>query len=689
MEGERTYAKTMRIDLLGNSRSADAKVSEETELIRSISAGDHAGDFEVLLHSLYDAAILTGFTGPVITANSRALRFFGHDLDSIRACIVSDLISGVDADVLDTVIENVQADRFTLLQAYCTRVDGTVFPAEISVTQLELAACSCLCFFIRDITVRRQVEESLRIEGEAIRNAGNGIAITDPEGTISYTNPAMAALWRCDAPERLAETRLQALFTDPGSITNAIDTALHSGTWHGELEACGLNGKPMFVQIAITSCIDDEDCITNLVFSFTDITKRRRDEQSLMRYQDHLEELISERTAELKSINTALTTEVAERKRVEEELRQAIRKLHEHDEAKNLFVSNVSHELRTPLTSLIHAIENLMRGVSGPLSDDVYSYLTMMLEDCWRLDRTVHDILDLSRLETGRLVLSPREVPFVRMVERTAAAMRMIAETIPLTFAMDPDPAFGFVECDAAKIERVLLNVISNAIKFTPPGGRIAIQVMREARHGREGICCCIRDTGIGIPRQFLTRVTERFFRIGEQVEGTGLGLAISREIIERHEGAIELLSPAGGQENGTEVRLWLPVVAPHRIVVATGDPDLCQALCPALARRGYETECAGSGSAVVQMLRDGNHRIAIIHAGLSDMDGVEAIMHIKADAGLRHIRVFYLADAAPAEVKAAILEGFTIPVFLRAPDCGPFITAIEDAFLPNRIAHR
>jgi len=684
MDGERPYAKTMRIDLLLNASTAGTPIPSDTDSIKPLNTTEISGDFEILLHSLYDAALLTTFDGVVITANARALRFFGYDVDGIRSQCVGDLIAGADASVLETVIENVQSDRFTLLQAYAVRSDGTVFPAEISVTQLTLASCICLCFFVRDISTRRTVEDQLRIEGEAIRNAGNGIAITDPDGFIDFANPALNTLWGYDSPDALTDTPVQALFPDADRIGEAIGKTIRTGTWSGELEARARNGRSIFVQVAITSCVDADDCLTNLVFSFADITKRRHDEQELIRYQDHLEEMISERTADLRHANAELSKEIAERKRVEGELRAAMRKLREHDEAKSEFVSNVSHELRTPLTSLIHAVENLMRGTGGSVSDPVYSYLTMMLEDCWRLDRTINDILDLSRIETGKFALSTRQIPFVRMIERTAEAIRLVAEGIPLRFTVEHGSAFGFVECDAAKMERVLTNVISNAIKFTPADGSITIRTEHCRLNDHDGICCAITDNGVGIPAEFVARVTERFFRVGEQVGGTGLGLAIAREIVERHHGRIEIFSPPPGRERGTEVRLSLPLVPPHRILVATGDASVCRALCPLLRERGYETECVEAGRRAVQLLRDGKHRIAIINATLTDIEGIEAVMHIKADATLRHILTFFIADTPPDAVKQRILDGFNVPVLHRQADAHPLVTAIEDTFLPS-----
>jgi PAS domain S-box-containing protein len=689
MSADNNYASTIRIDLLLNNReNADSNTHAPLDTHRMETLVQHAptSDFEILLQSVYDAALLTDFDGRVTNANERALRFFGYTADTITNCDISELIAGADTSILETVIRNVHSERFTLLQAHCMRRDDSLFPAEIAVTCLKLATETSLCFFIRDIHIRREMEKQLNIEHNAVQNAGSGIAITNLDGIISYANPAMCNLWKHKAAHAFPETPIQELFCQSADLDTAIAQAAAARTWNGELKACRQDGTPFFLLTSVTSCTDEDNNLTHFVFSFVDTTQRRLDEEALRLYQDHLEDLIRERTSELQAINNNLKREIDERQQVEKDLREAIKKLREHDQAKNMFVSNVSHELRTPLTALIHALESLMRGVIGPVSDAVLSYLTMMLEDCWRLDRTVCDILDLSRIEAGRLALRTANVPFRHMVERAAESLRMEAEEIPLHLDIKGDGNNGFVDCDSAKMERVIINIINNAIKFTPAGGNIQVQIDTHSQDGISGICCRITDNGVGIAAAYIDRVTERFFRVGEQVGGTGLGLAIAKEIIERHKGTLEITSPPPGKKQGTEVSFWLPVTVPQHVMIVSSNQPTIRKLTALLASCGYAITSEPNAQNALQVLRDGQHHLVIVDAEIPDMDGSEIVMHMKADTMLRQLPVFLLTEKHPEPARSSILASFNIPILIKSDTMQDVIATVQNAFLSKRV---
>ncbi len=646
-------------------------------------------EFDQLLDTLYDATILADFAGNIITANTRAHDFFQLEAAAFPQCHIAQLIEGANQDILEMIIQNITDRRFTLMQAYCIRADESTFPAEISVTAVMRNSQHCLCFSIRDITVRREVEEQLRIEGEAIRNSGDGIVITDTNNMITYSNPAVGRLWNRSPEEDLLGQEITTLFSASQGIEEALQTVANEGSWNGELEGLRLDQQPLYLQTGITVSSDENDCVTHLIYSFTDITRRRQGEMALVEYQNHLEELIRERTTDLESTNREMMREIKERREVEEQLRDAIRQLREHDKAKNLFVSNVSHELRTPLTSLISSLENLMRGIVGEVPPSVASYFNMMLEDCWRLERTINDILDLTRLEKGTFKLERRLVPFSRLMYRASESIRMSADAIPLEFHINHINCPGYFDGDAAKIERVLINILSNALKFTPPPGSCTVHLHQLTLAGKTVLACDVTDSGIGIPPEFLPRVTERFFRIGEQVEGTGLGLAIARETIEKHGGGIDIASPPPDMPRGTRVRIWIPKHTPPTILLtAPPEQDQYQKLSEALRVREYTTHTTSRGAEAIQYLRDNQMNAALIGPNLDDMSGTELIMHIMADPALRTMKLFFLAEQRLDQAKIGLLQGFDIPHLLLQRDVNKLIDSMEDSFLPDSRPH-
>ena len=645
-------------------------------------------EFDQLLDTLYDATILTDFDGNIAAVNRRAYDFFLLDAHTFRQSHLGQLIDGANRDILEMVIQNIADSRFTLIQAFCIRADQSSFPAEISVTSVVRNTQQCLCFSIRDITVRREVEERLRIEGEAIRNAGDGIVITDTDCMITYTNPAVGRLWNRPSEEDLLGQSIQSLFPASQGIQDAVQCAFQEGTWNGELEGTKSDQQPIYLQTDITVSRDDNEQITHLVFSFADITRRRQGEIALLEYQDHLEELIRERTTDLESTNRELMREIDERRVVEEQLRDAIEQLRQHDKAKSIFVSNVSHELRTPLTSLINSLENLMRGVVGDVPHSVASYFNMMLEDCWRLDRTISDILDLSRMEKGTFKLERRKIPFARLMTRTAESMRMSAKVIPIQYKIHDEHCAGYVDCDGAKMERVLINILSNALKFTPPNGTCEVSFHQITQNDKPALACDVTDSGIGIPPEFIPRVTERFFRIGEQVEGTGLGLAIARETLEKHGGGIDIQSPSPNTPRGTRVRMWLPKLPPPRILIVLPEGPVSHLLREALTQRDYTTRCTARGSEAAQCLRDDHIGIALIGSQLDDISGTETIMHIMADASLRNVKLFYLTQSPLDPSKAGLLQRLEVPHLLLHEKINRTLNEMEMSFLPISRVH-
>ncbi|RPJ51894.1 MAG: sensor histidine kinase, partial [Chloroflexi bacterium] len=218
------------------------------------------------------------------------------------------------------------------------------------------------------------------------------------------------------------------------------------------------------------------------------------------------------------------------------------------------FVSNVSHELRTPLASLKALVETLEEGA---LEDPPAArrFLQKMNTEIDNLTQMVHELLELSRIESNRVPLERIAIPPCELAGPAVERMQLQAERAGLTLSMDCPGDLPTVRADPARIQQVLVNMIHNAIKFTPPGGEIFISATAE----QQNVVFSIQDSGAGIPDEMIPRIFERFFKADRARSGggTGLGLSIARHIVQAHGGKIWVESKPG---QGSTFYFTLPV---------------------------------------------------------------------------------------------------------------------------------
>lgn len=252
-----------------------------------------------------------------------------------------------------------------------------------------------------------------------------------------------------------------------------------------------------------------------------------------------------------KNIYAAVLRDVSARYRAEEALHQAIR-------ARDDMMGIVSHDLRNP-ASAVKMLAGSILAESRERDDippDVAERVEIMQQAAAQIDALIQDLLDVTRLEAGRLTVSPRDVPPAPLVEAALYAMRTLAESSGVTLEASYDGELPLVHADPERVTQLLSNVVGNALKFTPAGGRVEVRVQPYA----EGVVVSVTDTGEGIPAEQLPHVFDRFFQVNSGKRGArhgaGLGLPIARGIVEAHGGTIWIESAPG---RGTTVRFTLP----------------------------------------------------------------------------------------------------------------------------------
>jgi PAS domain S-box-containing protein len=246
--------------------------------------------------------------------------------------------------------------------------------------------------------------------------------------------------------------------------------------------------------------------------------------------------------------------DISEKKRFE-------RRLKELDQMKSDFVSNVSHELRTPLTAIKGSVDNMMDGITGPLTEKQARYLARIKSNADRLGRLISDLLDLSKIEAGKIDLRPAHLPVEALVKEVAEVLRAVAaEKLISLEVVSSDGPVG-VWADRDKVVQIFMNLIGNALKFTPLNGRVTIAVEKT---DPEWVKCSVTDTGPGIPGPEAVRIFDKFYQIEQsnkqKTKGTGLGLTIARALVEMHGGRIWIESEIG---KGSVFLFTLPAKPP------------------------------------------------------------------------------------------------------------------------------
>ncbi len=275
-------------------------------------------------------------------------------------------------------------------------------------------------------------------------------------------------------------------------------------------------------------------------------------EDDLRQHQNALEAAVQARTAELENTNAQLQAEVKERKRAEE--------------LKDEFVSTVSHELRTPLAITKEGIALLLDGIPGEVNDKQRKVLASARGNIDRLARIINDLLDISKIEAGKMQMAKDCVDFVALTEGVMRNFEGIARQKGLLLESSLDLPLRQVLADQDRIIQVMTNLLSNALKFTTEGGVRVTACVRE-----EAVECTVADTGVGLAPEEAARVFEKFTQFGRThgagEKGTGLGLAIAKQIVELHRGRIRVESAVG---RGSRFIFTLPLFSDDELVRET-----------------------------------------------------------------------------------------------------------------------
>jgi signal transduction histidine kinase/GGDEF domain-containing protein len=231
------------------------------------------------------------------------------------------------------------------------------------------------------------------------------------------------------------------------------------------------------------------------------------------------------------------------------QLEKANQELKQVDEMKSEFVSVASHELRTPLATVKNVVQLVLKGKAGEVNETQANFLTMAEKNINRLTNILTNLLDLSRIESGKIGIKPEELDLKLPIDFVLSSLKPHADGKSIHLQREVESDLPFVYGDREKVEQILTNLVGNAIKFTPEGGKIVVSAKLLDRT-KNGVGISVKDTGIGIPEDQLEKVFEKFHQVESPLHhsagGTGLGLAITKGLVDAHQGQIWVESEVG-----------------------------------------------------------------------------------------------------------------------------------------------
>ena len=557
-------------------------------------------------------------------------------------------------------------------EGWRVRKDGSSFWANVIITALRDEHGKLIGFgkVTRDLTQRRRHEEDLRQSEERFRLLVEGVPdyaifMLDVNGHIATWNVGAQRIKGYRAEEILGQHF--SVFYPPDAVQSGwpeheLQGAAQSGSFSDEGWRLRKDGSRFWAAVTITALRDSQQRLVGFAKLTRDLTERKRAEAMELRNREREEILDAERSARM-------------------EAQRATR-------IKDEFLATLSHELRTPISAILGWTQVLLKSGDAVGASDRRRAIEVIDRNARSQVHLIDELLDLSRIMAGKIRLDLQQVSIhdVVLAAIESAKPAADAKNIALKYVLDPLPAA--VNADPARVQQVVWNLLTNAIKFTPKGGRVQVLLQRVNSH----VELSVSDTGIGIPPEYLPHVFDRFSqRDGSTTRtygGLGLGLAISKQLVELHGGSIRVSSKGEGQGATFLVNLPLSIMQLHdeqtarlhptaeiasrdstalptlggvHIFVVDDEPDARELLRRVLEGQDAVVTAFDSGSSALQALQSTKPDVILSDVGMPRMDGYQFMRSFRASepAADRVPALALTAFARAEDRKRALLAGY------------------------------
>ena len=563
------------------------------------------------------ANIAVDFDGNIIAYSEEGRNIYGYAPEEVIGKQSIEILfpkSFIQTDRLQEIINDLYEKEKLSYEGEMIRKNGNTFPAQIvfGLTKNRNEKIVGFLIMAHDLTERKRADEALMSSEtrfrDMIQKNADGIIIVDQNGIINFVNPAAEVLFGRKTQELLGEAFgfpvLQGETTQldvmrPGGVVAVAEMRVVETEWEGEtahlaslrdvteiskarksLELlASLVEDAKHVMIFIVSCdgeIEACNALARKIFGYTE-------EEILSQYMEALFKLEGEvgwekiagsvqRESHCRGELVAICkdgrkfpVDMAASRSRSEEIKDTkiicfirdVSKEKEIDRMKSEFISLASHEMRTPMTSIKNAVDIMLKGKAGEISDKQEKFLSMAKRNIDRLADLINDLLDISKIESGKMELNSTEMNIIGCIKDVINTSKPLADKKSITLKMSNVPGLPAIYADASRIEQVMINLVGNAIKFTPENGTVTVDVhereeMSDLTKGVKGFWeISVTDNGVGIPEELIGHIFDKFYQVEsslstEKQVGSGLGLAISKHIVEAHGGKIQCKSKEG-----------------------------------------------------------------------------------------------------------------------------------------------
>src|SRR5688572_9082589 len=639
-------------------RNAELYEMQLAEAARAREASElESRRLAAIVESSDDAIVSKDLQGVIRSWNKGAERVFGYAADEVIGKPITILIPGDRLTEEETILERIRSgQRVEHFETIRVCKDGRHINISLTISPIknerdQIIGASKIA---RDITGSKEAEERLRraleFDETVMLSMGEGLFTLDNEGRVTFMNPAAQRLFGWTLTEMLGRKMHHVTHhSRPDGTPLPIEecagfAVLREGKMLTEYEDVFIRKDGSFFDVVYSSSpLRGDGKLTGVVVVFRDISDRKQAEE--------------------------------ERARLLQAEREARAEAERANQLKDEFLATLSHELRNPLNVVIGYAEILRRS-DNQKPDFVVKAAETIRRNALAQAQLVSDLLDLSRLQMGKLSLNKKPSSLSTIIKDAIETVR--AETIakPVSLSIELDPEVMVVEGDAVRLGQIAWNLLNNAIKFTPAGGEVSVRLIKDDSEA----VIIVEDNGQGIASEFLPHVFEIFRQADASIVrkqgGMGIGLALVKQLAELHQGSVKAESDGVGKGARFTVRLPLyqagvsslpqartgasGALKAKFILVVDDSPETTEMLGKLLELEGAFVDSARSGREALELARQKNFDLVISDISMPEMDGYELLQKLRSIPQMADIPAVALTGYGRTnDVERALEEGF------------------------------